>query len=180
MNRRHLALLLAVPLFLAGCATAPRSVEISHERLQAALDRRFPAQSRLVELLDVQLTAPRLTLQPESNRLRTDFALQVSDRIVRRALQGDLALSFALRFEPADASVRMKDVRVERMDLRGLPEAWAPYAQRIGPLAAERLLEGAVLHAFTPEELQRARGWTPGELRVTRGGIAVTLLPPAR
>jgi hypothetical protein len=180
MKRRTLAFVLAAPLWLLGCATTPRTVEVSQAQLQAALDRKFPSQVRLLELLDVQLTAPRLTLQPEAGRLRTDFALQVSDRILRRSLQGQLDLSFGLRYEPTDASVRMREVRVERMDLRGLPEAWVPYAQRIGPLAAERLLEGAVLHTFTPEQLARANGWTPGELRVTRGGVAITLLPPVR
>jgi hypothetical protein len=179
MNKR-LFLVLSFAALLAGCASVPRTVEIPREKLQAALDKRFPAQERFVQLLDVQLSAPRLQLQPESNRLRTDFGLQMSDRIVRRVLQGHLDLSFGLRYEPSDASIRLADVRVERLDLRGLPEQWSGYLHRLGPFVTEQMLEDIRLHSFTPEELNRAQGWTPGELRVTHSGVRITLQPPVR
>jgi hypothetical protein len=41
-----------------------------------------------------------------------------------------------------------------------------------GGLVAGNLLENAVLHTFRPEDLGRARGWTPGEIRVTPRGCA--------
>lgn len=179
MNKR-IFLALSSAVLLAGCASVPRTVEVPREKLQAALDKRFPAQARFLELLEVQLSAPRLQLQPESNRLRTDFGLQMSDRIVRRALQGNLDLSFGLRYEPSDASIRLTDVRVERLDLRGLPEQWAGTLTRLGPFVTEKMLESVALHSFTPEELNRAQGWTPGELRVTSTGVRITLQPPAR
>ena len=72
MNKR-LFLVLSFAAVLAGCASVPRTIDVPREKLQAALDKRFPAQRRFLELLEVQLTAPRLQLQPESNRLRIDF-----------------------------------------------------------------------------------------------------------
>jgi hypothetical protein len=179
MNKR-LFLILSFVGLLAGCASLPRTLEIPREKLQAALDKRFPAQERFLQLLDVQLSSPRLQLQPESNRLRTDFGLQMSDRIVRRALQGNLDLSFGLRYEPSDASIRLADVRVERLDLRGLPEQWAGSLTRLGPFLTEKMLEDVRLHSFTAEELNRAQGWTPSELRVTSSGVRITLQPPVR
>lgn len=180
MNKR-LFLIVAFVALLAGCASVPRTIEVPREKLQAALDRRFPAQARFLELLQVQLSAPQLHLQPESNRLRTDFGLQLSDRLLlRRALQGNLDLSFGLRYEPSDASIRLADVRVERLDLRGLPEQWADSLTRLGPFVTEKMLEDVRLHSFTPEELNRAQGWTPSELRVTSTGVRITLQPPVR
>jgi hypothetical protein len=165
---------------LAGCASVPRTVEISQEQLQAALARRFPFNDRALQLLDVQAQAPRLQLLPESNRLRVDIALSASDRVVGRAMQGSLGLSFAPRYEPADASIRMADVRVERLDLLGLPQALQPQLHRLGPLLAERVLEGTALHTFKPDDVAKAQGWTPSDLRVTPAGLRVTLQPPAR
>lgn len=165
---------------LAGCASAPRTVDIPQEQLQAALARRFPFNDRFLQLLDLQAQAPRLQLLPESNRLRVDIALSASDRVVGRAMQGSLGLSFAPRYEPADASIRMADVRVERLDLLGLPQALQSQLHRLGPLLAERVLEGVALHTFRPEEVAKAQGWTPSDLRVTPAGLRVTLQPPAR
>jgi hypothetical protein len=36
-----------------------------------------------------------------------------------------------------------------------------------------------VLHQFRPEDVARARGWTPGAIRVTPQGVRIELVPPA-
>jgi hypothetical protein len=179
MNRR-LLLVIGGSALLAGCASTPRTVEISREQLQADLARRFPMQERYLELLDVRASRPRVQTLPESNRLRVQVALAATDRILRRTLDGELDLSFGLLWEAADASMRMADVRVERLDLSGLPPALQGHGLRLGAFLAERLLEDSVLHRFSAEELARARGFAPGEIRVTRRGVAITLLPPVR
>lgn len=173
--RRRFALLLALPLaLLAGCVTVPHSVEISRQQIQSALDRRFPYETRAAHLLPVRVGAPRLDLLPESNRLRLDFPIDV----LRGTGRGELAVSFAVRWEPADSSLRAANVRVDRLDLQGLAERVRGPLELVGSLVAEQVLEGAVLHAFRPEELARAQGWTPGEIRVTPTGVRMTLQPP--
>jgi hypothetical protein len=57
-----LGCVLVAPLLLAGCATAPRSIEIPQARLEAALARRFPYETRLGDLLVAKASEPRLTL----------------------------------------------------------------------------------------------------------------------
>lgn len=179
-TRRFLLLVTAALALLAGCASMPRTVEIPHERLQAALAKRFPINERVLQLLDLQVSSPTLQLLPDSNRLRVDMALAGSDRLARRQMQGSLALSFSPRWEAADASIRMGDVRVERFDLQGLPEVLQSQLQRLGPVLAERALEGMALHTFRPDEVEKAAGYTPSELRVTSTGLRVTLQPPVR
>ncbi|MES2939116.1 MAG: DUF1439 domain-containing protein [Pseudomonadota bacterium] len=176
----RLLALLSVAAWLAGCATGPRTVEVSRDQLQAALARRFPVQARYLEVVDVQASAPRLQLLPESNRLRTSVALAASSRLLRNTLQGDIDVSFGLRYEPVDTSIRLADVRVERIDLQGVPESLRGQLQRLGPFLAERMLEGVPLHSFSPDQVAKAQGWTPGEIRVTSDGIRISLLPPVR
>ena len=171
-----IALVLAL---LAACATAPRSVDISQQQLQSALARRFPIDTRVGDLFAAKVGAPRLTLLPDENRVRLDFTFEARDRIVRSAVHGDLALSFSLRFEPTDATIRIADVRIESVNLQGLPERWRAQLEPIATIVGERLLDDAVLHTFRPEDIARARGWAPGEIRVTPAGVRVELLPPA-
>ncbi|MBA2672996.1 DUF1439 domain-containing protein [Ramlibacter sp.] len=176
----RLLALLWVAAWLAGCATGPRTVEVPRDQLQAALAKRFPFQARFLDVVDVQASAPRLQLLPESNRVRTSVALAASSRVLRNTLQGDVEMSFGLRYEPADTSIRLADVRVERIDLQGVPEGLRGQLQRLGPFLAERMLEGAPLHTFSPDQVAKAQGWTPGEIRVTSSGLRISLLPPLR
>lgn len=166
-------------LLLAGCASGPRAIDVSRAQLQSALERRFPHEARAAGVLALHVGVPRLELLPQANRVRLDFALEVSDRILRSAYRGELAVSFGLRWEPSDASVRAANVRVEQMAVQGLPADWRSPLQRAGAALAENLLEDTVLHTFRPDELARARGWTPGAIRVTPAGLRIEFLPPA-
>lgn len=176
MKRRWL--LGATLVVLAGCASIPRSVEISAAQIQSALAKHFPFESRAGDLFVVKVGAPRVSLLPDVNRLRLEFTFEATDRIVRNAVHGELALSFGLRYEPSDASLRLVDVHVERVDLQRLPDAWRRQLEPLAGAVGERLLEGMVLRTFTPEQLARAQGYRPGEIRVTAGGVRIELLAP--
>lgn len=177
--RLRLALLFALPLaLLAGCATGPRTVDISRQQIQSALDRRFPYETRAAQLVAVKVGAPRLDLLPEANRLRLDFPIDLNDRILRGAGHGELAVSFGVRWEPSDTSLRAVNVRVEKLELQGLAERLRAPLELVGSLVAEQVLEGAPLHTFRADEVARAQGWTPGDIRVTPAGVSITLQPP--
>jgi hypothetical protein len=173
-------LALAWLLVLAACASLPRVVEIPRAQIEAALARRFPIESRAGELFTAKVAQPQLTLLPDANRVRLDFQLEAVDRVVHKAVRGAMGLSFALRYEPSDASIRLAQVRIESFDVQGLPEPLLRQLQPVGAMLAERGLEGMVLRTFRPEELARAQGYTPGAIRVTPGGVAIELVPPAR
>ena len=182
--RVWVALLLTASLLLgcSGLAPGQRSIDISQQQLLAGLTKRFPFNARYLDLLDVLLDTPVLTLMPESNRLGTAFTLSASDRIFRRSFSGVVEMSYGLRFNPADNTIRLAGVRVERLDIAGLPEQLRGQAQRLGPFLAERLLEDSTLYAFKPEDLAQAGryGYAPGELRVTPSGLRITLNPVQR
>jgi hypothetical protein len=173
-------LLLAWLVLLSGCASVPGTVEISAEQLQAALERRFPFEAKPAGgLFVVRATGPRLQLLPADNRLRVDFTVEASDRLTRGMGRGALALSFGIRYEPSDTTLRATSVRAENVEVQGLSPDWRAPLQVAGGLMAENLLEGAVLHTFRPEDLARARGWTPGDIRVTPRGVRIELVPPS-
>ncbi|MEX8495850.1 hypothetical protein [Sphaerotilus sp.] len=164
-----------------GCATGgPREFTLSERQMLAALSERFPASRRVLEIFDVQLSSPRLKLLPAENRLMLGFDLGVQERILTsRTFKGSLMFSSGLRFETGDSTVRLDRVRRENLSIDGLPSLLSSNVNRWGGLLAEELLEGAVVHTVDRAAIDQAarQGWRPGTLKVTDGGVTVTLEP---
>jgi hypothetical protein len=178
-SRRHLLAgsgVLAV-LLLVGCAAlapGPRTIEISEAKLGELINRQFPFNSRYLELFDVSLSAPQVRLIPAENRIGTAFSYSLGSLLLGvRPFQGRLDLSYGLRFESTDDTVRLTQVRVEGFEVPGVPPLYASRANRLGALLAESLLQNLVIHRLKPEDLQAARGWgyQPGALTVLPGGL---------
>jgi hypothetical protein len=178
--------LLVAAMLLASCTSllVPRTVDVSQARLQEVIARRFPVRKRLFDAIDVTVDSPRLTLQPEANRIAVELSLDAggSDGVVRSKMSGSLLVSEGLRFEPSDNTVRLVDVRVERFAIDGLPGSWQRQVDRLGKPLAKALLDDEVLYALRPKDIAglEGRGVRPGELRVTEAGLVITLLPADR
>lgn len=179
----------AAGLLLAGCASGPRTVELSEAQLLERLSRRFPMRTRVLGVFPVEVGNPRLRLLPDSNRIvtRLDYVLDPVMGGTRR-VGGQFQLSYALRYEASDQTVRLVDVRAEPIEAAageaapgGLP-AGAPRLDQIAALLAPSLLKDFVLHRFRPEDLQAAegRGLRPGAFKVVPGALQLTLEPVPR
>lgn len=182
----HWALIATLAIWLPACSgapllasLAPRSVNVSEERLQQAIAQRFPIKQRLAEVLELEVLPPRLSLLAASNRLATDIDLNVADRLLGGRYSGSIALDFGLRFEPSDNTIRMTGARVSRVSLAGVPEPYQTAITRNAPRLAERLFDDRVLHQFSDKDLRLVNGLglTPDEISVTPDGLKVTLVP---
>ena len=197
MNRRQIlfALGTGVPLtalsLLGGCAgaLAPQVITLTEAELAALIKRQFPLQKRLLEVVDVQLTAPNLHLLPERNRLAVDLSLTTQERLSGKSGRARLVFESALRYEPGDASVRLTQVQVQRLDIAAgggpapaVPAASTPAGQagltsRIAALLAERTMEDMTIYRVPAERqaLLRQLGLQPGAVTVTARGLEITL-----
>lgn len=185
MNRRAALVVALAAGMLAACADGfgPRTVDVPQARLQELIARRFPIDKRLFDAIDVTVDSPRLSLQPDSNRIAVELALRAgSGGAVSAQMAGSLLVSEGLRFESSDNTVRLVDVRVERFAIDGLPGNWQRQLDRLGKPLAKALLEDQVLYALRPKDVAAldGRGVRPGDLRVTATGLSITLLPVAR
>ena len=175
--------LAAAALALAGCSAGPRTVELSHARLQELVARHFPVDKRVLDAIDLTLDTPRVGLQPEANRISVEVALRAKGGgPIQTRLSGSLLVSEGLRFEPADNTIRLVDVQVERFVIDGLPSSWQRQLDRIGKPLARGLLEDQVLYTLRDKDVAalQGRGLRPADLRVTASGLEITLLPVAR
>lgn len=185
MNRRLATISLSaafVTTWLAGCAGfgKPRDVILSQADLQTLIERQFPHQRRVLEVIDINVARPTLRLLPDRNRVGTELDLAASERLTGRTMRGSLSLDYALRYEASDASVRLADVRVQdaRLDLGSGP--LSPSQSRVGALLAERLLDDFVVYRADAQRLQLIQrlGITAADIVVTSRGIEVRFADP--
>lgn len=179
---KRFVLLLPFALLLAACATllAPRDLEVPLARIQQSMERRFPFNNRYLELFDIRVTNPRISLLPESNRVLTRMDTAIAPPFLRRSWTGNLAVSGELRIDPSRSAVVLGDPRVESFDVDGLDPLYANRVTRIGSLLAEEMLADYPLYTFRQEDLQVAgTSFRPTKI-TTRSDAVVVSFEPAR
>jgi hypothetical protein len=166
---------------LAGCASlgGPRTITFTESDLARLIERNAPVDRRLLDVIDVHVSAPRVKLLPETNRLFTELDVTTTERISGKTYGGSIALDYALRYDDAEKAIRLTQVRVGKFELIGVPSPTMRGLNRLGTLIAETMLDDLVLYRFKPADLRNAEGlgYKPGAVTVTSRGIEVTLAP---
>jgi hypothetical protein len=180
-TRRRLVLAATAAGALAGCTSllAPRRIDVPIERLEAALAERFPIVRRLADGIDLTIAVPRLTLQPEVNRVVVECEASGGQRLFGRPLVGVVAVSHGLAYDDASHSIRPVDVRVERTRFDGLPAALERTVDRLARPLVEAWLGRQPLYVLSARDLDRlaAARAVPGPIDVTAAGLSIALLP---
>ncbi len=180
-HRRHTlgaftAFALMPSAWLTGCSAFAdlARVHVSLAELVAMIERQFPREQRVLEVIDVVLRQPKLKLLPQSNRLATDLSIAAKERIFGRGAQGRMGFEYALRFEPADYSVRLADVRVGSIELDGgqsLSNQWQGIAQAL----TQRLLEDLTVVKLSSQRADALRqlSLNAAAMTVTERGLDI-------
>jgi len=165
---------------LAGCSTlsGPRQVEIPLAKLQAGLDRRFPMDNRLFDLLDLRLSHPRLTLLPDADRVAVNLEAYVAPPFMQQAFTGSLALSGRLYVDAARGAVFMTEPHVDNFTLSGIDPTYQRQLAGAANKLMGRLVSDVPVYNFRMEDLRYAGiQFVPTRLVTTRNGLLVTLEP---
>jgi hypothetical protein len=176
--------------WLAGCAALapqPKTINLSQERLLQLISSQFPFNNRMLEVLEVGVSKPRVQLDALNNRIQTGLDVNVAPRglagaITQRNFSGVLDMSYGLRFEPSDNSIRMADVKVSKLDVPGVPEQFQTAVNKLGGLLAEKLLSDYSLYKLTAADLQsEVKGWgyKPGKFSIANNGLNIAIDPVA-
>ncbi|MDF3838104.1 DUF1439 domain-containing protein [Cupriavidus basilensis] len=170
----------ALAVGMAACGALGNDYTFSQSQLQAALERKFPFNKRYMELFDIQLANPQLTLDPGRNRVNVQFDATVDNRLFfRQALTGRFALDSGLRYDQATRAIVLQDPQVQQFDVTGLPPQFARQLNALGGILAEQLLQGYPLYTFRPDQLRVAGASVePGTITVLSNGINVKINRP--
>jgi hypothetical protein len=183
MNIRSQALAAAAALSIglplaahAGYNIWTDEYTVSRADLQAQIEKRFPADLRYLQLIEVQLAHPRLTLDAANNRLTVTADVTVKNPFLKHPLAGVLAISSGLVFDPQSLAVRMNNPSAERVEVEGLAQRDAQQLQAVGAVVAQQILRDYPLHTFKPDDLKWGpKTFHPGTITVQVDGIKVQL-----
>jgi len=145
---------LALLTLLSGCAglIGTHDVDISESQLALLMARQFPMERKVMEVVDLEITSPVLTLIPQDNRVGTELDVTAVDRLFGNSATGHVRLDYGLRFQPSDHTIRMTQVRVRELTLASGSSNLHGAAQRLGGLVAENALENLVLYRMKPAQ----------------------------
>ncbi|VXC37424.1 DUF1439 domain-containing protein [Massilia sp. 9I] len=182
LNRRRMmgaGLALAACTLLSSCASlvGPRKVELPLHKLQAGLERRFPMNNRLLQVFDIRLSRPQLSIQPEADRVALELDASVSPPFARDAWSGSLAFSGRLYVDPGRPAVMMAEPRVDRIVVGASPETERQLA-RVASTLIDTVVRDTPVYTFNPDDLRYAGvQYIPTRIETTRSGLLVTLEP---
>lgn len=166
---------------LTGCKSliGTHDVDISESQLTLLMARQFPMERKVMEVIDLNITNPVLTLIPETNRVGTELDVTAIDRLFGSTALGHVKLDYSLRFQPSDHTIRMTGVRVRELSLSSGSNNLHGAAQRIGGLVAENALENLVLYRMKPaqaDEMDRLN-LVASPIMVTPQGLHMSVSP---
>ncbi len=180
---RLIAAALAV-LLLTSCAALapppPREFKLSQAQLQDLVGRHFVTAQTYLGLLDIKLTTPRVTLQPESNRVLTALDVTIAAPLIGKPWQGAASISGRLRFDPTARAILLDEPRTESFRVDRVPAAWADRVNTIGSWLSEQVLKGFAVYRLKPEDLRFDNvNYVPAEFKVRPAEIVINLVPQA-
>jgi hypothetical protein len=165
---------------LASCASmlGPRQVELPLAKLQAGLDRRFPVDNRMLELFDVRLSRPMLSLIPDHDRVTLTMHAAVAPPFLNQSWNGSLDLSGRLYVDAARGAVFMAEPRVDRFALDGINESYQRQLTNVANLLMDKVIGDIPVYSFRMEDLRYGGvQFVPTRMTTTSRGLLVTLEP---
>ena len=169
---------LALAVLLSACATLlpMQEFEIPLSRLQRDMDKRFPLNRRYMELFDVALSQPKLSLRPESERVVVAFDAKVLSPLVKQPIEGKMQVSGQLRIDQQRRALVLTEPRLE--SLGSLTDAGNGKLSRLGVMLAEDLLNNTVLYTFAPDAFTVAgQRFNPTRITTRENGLVVSFEP---
>jgi len=170
---------LAVTAAALGTAHAGYNVwtgeyTFTKRELQSAIDRRFPATLRYGELVNVQLSNPRLVLDEASNRITTQMDAALTNTVIPSPpITGTLALNSGVRYDATRRAVLLDNPTVQDVQVQGMSQ-YREQLNAIGAVVAQQLLKDYPLYTFKPDELRfNGKDVEPGAITVAPDGIRV-------
>ncbi len=184
-RRLLLSALMATAAFttLSACSSVldgKRTIYVDGDKLQQKLAARFPVTRTVLGIAPVTISQPQLRFDAGANKLGTRLQLAVPAMFgLTPELQGPVDVSYNLRYETSDNSVRMTNVQVLSVDMKDMQGHSHARVNSMLSRAGEQFLQDYTLYKLTDADLAKARhyNYIPSGITVKRKGVDVELAP---
>jgi len=173
---------------LAGCSLMPwlpREIGLTYPELNERLNRRFPVERNIADLIRVTLLRPLVTpasdTSPgEASRLAIAVDLDVKLpsllNSTQRTLWGTMRLSGVPRFDLRSQSILLQDARIDRVRVDNMPDALSAALSRTASQLAKEYFEERPLYTLTAQQAERLRvGASAAQVEVRENRLVLVL-----
>jgi hypothetical protein len=186
MNLRRVAIVVGAAIAIVGGGigigwwltvhfTPEAYLDIDQAELQARLEARFPQKNCAMMVACVTLSAPKVALAEDSERI--GLAADVLVTLGRRQIPGKVAFSGTLRYVQYQGDFYLDDVRIDELALSGFPPEYAEIVKSRGPGAMRRAVEGHPIYSIKGDTAkEKLIRFAVRDVRVTGGKVRVTFL----
>jgi hypothetical protein len=171
-------------LFLFSLLTACNAIIGAHDinyplsKLQASLDKKFPLNNRYLELLDVQLNRPALSLMPAQGRIACTLQFSVGPLLLGKKWQGAVNISAVPGIDMQQSAIVLDDLRIEQIQMDGINDSAAPQLRKALNFMVEQRLQHLAIHHFQPEDFSYAGiRFVPTKITPTENSLVVSFEP---
>lgn len=156
----------------------PRQVELPLAKLQAGMERRFPISNRVLDVIDIQLSRPQLSLGAGNGRVDVSLDAALSSPFAYPSWRGSLAMSGRPYIDAARRAVLMAEPRVDRFAIDGIDEARRRQLAIAANVLMNKVVADVAVYSFRSEDLRYAGvQFVPTGIRTTPSSLIVTLEP---
>lgn len=164
-----------------------RDIQISQVQLLEQMLKFQPEHMQWLNRLNVDLSPPRLELDAGSNRIVTEWDLELKKGLLTKLLKQQpfrqtVAVSTRLAFNPDNNSIVLKGVRLNSDVVAVLGSRLSPeygdYISQFLNLAIEQGLENYPVYTFNKDQLRHAGvNWKVEGITVQEQGLSVSVAP---
>jgi Protein of unknown function (DUF1439) len=173
---------------MTGCSTSkeyvvsallPRHFFYSQAEIQKKIAEKWHVDQKVLQLFEVKIDSPEISLQAEHNRLRGSFHLVIRRPFSSRPIEGRLRVAGKLRFDSPSRTIQLIQTQVEAIDAEGF-SFQDPVLQTISDLFGGTLTD-IPLYTLKPEDLNYAGvQFDPIHFTVKSDGVDVELEPRSK
>jgi hypothetical protein len=131
-------------------------VRIPEARIQEALDRRFPIDKRHLLIFTVRYRNPKVRLEEGTDRIQAGVDAETLFRVNEQPFTGSASASGVLAYDPATGEFHLKDARVERLSIGGVPEKYTALVDGIATELLKDRLDRTPVHRLRATDVKQA------------------------
>ncbi|MFL6660009.1 MAG: DUF1439 domain-containing protein [Massilia sp.] len=177
---RYCLSLALVGTLLSGCASliGPRDIELPLSKLQSGIDRRFPLHNKALELLDIELSRPLVSMLPENGRIALTMEALVAPSFSHQSWHGSLVLSGRLYLDVERGLVLMGEPHVDQFQVDGVDEARQRQFSKVANVLMKKVVADVPLYHFRMEDLHYGGvQFVPTRITTNAAGLLVSVEP---
>jgi hypothetical protein len=164
-------------MLISGCTSnlfKPNKFSFTTAEMQKNLDKKFPIEKKYLGIIDLILLNPKIATRPDSRRLALQFDTKVYMLGYNRTLDSSISITTGLVYDMAKKSVVLKEPRLEKIGVVGMPSGQADNLNQIAAMLVSEQLEGASIYHFTDNETRiLGMNLAPESLEITDAGVTV-------